>query len=603
MTKILEQIMRPEDLHSLSVDDCRKLSQEIRNFLIDTVSKTGGHLGPNLGVVELTIALLRTFNPPNDKIIWDVGHQSYIYKILTGRREFLQNTLRQDDGCCGFPVQTESEYDCFGTGHAGTAISAALGMAVARDLLHKKEKLIAVVGDGSLGCGISLEAINHIAEVTKDFVLIINDNEMSIGGNVGAISKHLDRIIASNKSKSIIRGHRPTRNSKNAPTDSTSMFAHLGINYIGPIDGHDITELEKTFQAIKSNPNPAVIHVVTEKGKGYEPAKLNPEKFHGLGAFDITTGKTGEANGKTFTAVFRDEIVRIAKENPLITAITAGMTKGTGLDLFKENFPSRFFDVGIAEEHAIIYAAGMAANGLRPVVSLYATFSQRAFDCVFHDICLQNLPVIITLDRAGIVADGPTHHGIYDLSFWSSMPNLTVMQPRDGWELEQMLNFATELESPVIIRYPKGNSIDYPAKQPLLELGKAEIVDSCGNDLFIWALGAEINSALQLMKSLEKSGIKSTVVNPRFIKPFDEKLFLEQLEQAPIVTIEDHSVIGGLATVTDIVAQKSNSSNRCHHLGWPDQIIEWGTNQGIRNKYSMDIKSITDRVTKIIKAQ
>jgi len=605
--KILETIKSPADVKTLSNSDLTALAGEVRQQLIETVSEFGGHIGPNLGVVELTIALLKVFSPPADKIIWDVGHQSYVYKMLTGRLDSFKTSLRKDDGCAGFPSREESEYDCFGTGHAGTAISAALGMAAARDLLNKSEKLIAVVGDGSLGCGISLEALNHIAEVTRDFVLIVNDNEMSIGENVGAIAKDLDNVIASTASVKMNRGKRKSRNFslknffknliKGKPNTPESFFEHLGVRYIGPVDGHSFKEFLTAFNDIVQNPGPVVVHVITEKGRGFEPAKKDPELFHGLGSFHPKSGKTKSSSKPSFSSTFGNEICKIAERKPEVVAITAGMCKGTGLSQFREQFPKRLFDVGIAEEHAVIYAAGMAANGLHPLVALYGTFAQRAFDCVYHDVCLQNLPVVFTMDRAGIVPDGPTHHGIYDLSFWQSIPNISIMQPASEQEVGIMLNQAFEKKSPVIIRYPKANCQGIDSDSQPIEWGKAAIVKTLGNDAVIWASGGEVITALEVQKLLANKGIQTIVVNARFLRPFDETLFLQHLAQTKLFTLEDHVADGGLATITaKLAASSEKSSNLCTHFCWPNEIIPGGTVEGIRQKFGMNSEQIAEQI-------
>ncbi len=613
---ILDNISSPKDLKELTVPQLRQLAQEVRQQLIETVSHHGGHIGPNLGVVELTIALLRVFAPPHDKIIWDVGHQTYVYKMLTGRLDSFKKSLRQDDGCCGFPHRDESPYDSFGTGHAGTAISAALGMAVARDMLSKHEKLIAVVGDGALGCGISLEALNHIAEVTSDFVLVVNDNEMSIGNNVGAIAKHLDRIIASSASVTLRRGSRKSRSfsfknfinncrrkllslcgKKQAETES--FFEHLGVRYIGPVNGHDTKELLSVFNSITQKTGPVVVHVITEKGRGYEPAKNNPELFHGLGCFNAENGTPHPSTkpAPSFSSVFGDEMCKLAENRSNVVAVTAGMCLGTGLDKFRQNFPSRLFDVGIAEEHAVIYAAGMAVNGVHPLVALYGTFAQRAFDCVYHDVCLQNLPVVFTMDRSGIVPDGPTHHGIYDLSFWQAIPNLSIMQPASAWELQQMLPAAFDHKAPVVIRYPKSNCAPIPSDNQEIEWGKASIVRDLGDRAYIWAVGAEVTTALEVQNMLANKGIQTIVVNTRFLRPFDEELFLRHIKSAPVFTIEDHVAAGGLASISDSLIASLENHFPCKHFCWTQQVIPWGTVNGIRKKFDMTAEQIADQIT------
>ncbi|MCK5834828.1 MAG: 1-deoxy-D-xylulose-5-phosphate synthase [Lentisphaeria bacterium] len=602
MKKFLPQNLFPSDITPLSFSELNELAQEVREELISVVSKFGGHIGPNLGVVELTIALLKSFNPPTDKIVWDVGHQTYVYKMLTGRYESFRTSLRNADGCCGFTNRDESEYDSFGSGHAGNAISAALGMAVGRDLLNLDEKLIAIVGDGSLGCGISLEALNNIAGVTKNFIVIINDNEMSIDANVGALSKHLDQIIGESENEHLARGTRVGRSftsnkDRLSHQPKRSFFENLGVKYIGPIDGHDIEKMVETFEQASQLDCPVVIHLLTEKGLGYEPAKRDPELFHGLGSFDPVTGKPLQKSPKvaSYSTVFGNQVEKLGHQNDKIVAITAGMCLGTGLYKFKSSFPDRFFDVGIAEEHAVIFAAGLATKGIRPIVALYATFSQRAFDCVYHDVCLQNLPVIFALDRAGFVSDGPTHHGIYDLSWWLNIPNLTIWQPANQIELEEVLVLALAHNGPTVIRYPKNDCPTYQNIE-LVEVGKAAIVDSKGKDAFLWAVGGEVEVALKVMKRLEKAGIKITVVNPRSLKPFDKKLFLEQSHLAPMITLEDHTTSGGFASLTDQVINEADHAVTCIHLGWPCETIPWGGANDIRKKYQLLPEQIAEKL-------
>lgn len=602
MNKFLNKNLLPADVKKLSFSELTTLAEEVRSELISVVSKFGGHIGPNLGVVELTIALLKSYNPPTDKIIWDVGHQTYVYKMLTGRYDFFRSSLRNADGCCGFSNRDESEYDSFGSGHAGNAISAALGMAVARDLLKMKEKLIAIVGDGALSCGISLEALNNIAGVTKNFIVIINDNEMSIDANVGALSKHLDEIIGETKNEHLARGTRTSRSfspklDRRPAQPKKSFFENLGVQYIGPIDGHDIEKMVDTFEYANQLNCPVVIHLLTEKGLGYEPAKRDPELFHGLGSFDPLTGKPLQKALKvdSYSTVFGESIEKLAHENDKIVAITAGMCLGTGLSKFRSSFPDRFFDVGIAEEHAVIFAAGLATKGIRPIVALYATFSQRAFDCVYHDVCLQNLPVIFALDRAGFVSDGPTHHGIYDLTWWLNIPNLTIWQPANQFELKEMLVLALNQNGPTVIRYPKNDCPVYDNLQPV-ELGQASVVSAQGQDAFLWAVGGEVEVALKVMKLLEKYKIKITVVNPRSLKPFDEKLFLKQSRLAPMITLEDHTTSGGVASLVDQIINEAEHDVKCVHLGWPCETIPWGGSNDIREKYGLLPEQIVDRL-------
>ena len=473
--KILDNISSPEDLKALAPRQLTALCSELRETIIDTVSKNGGHLAPNLGVVELTVALHSVFNMPEDKIVWDVGHQSYVHKLLTGRRDRF-HSIRTDNGLSGFTLREESEFDCFSSGHAGTAISAAMGFAAARDARNGSEHVIAVVGDGSLICGLSLEALNNVRSSCRNLIIIVNDNKMSISKSVGAIPNYLNRIITGRSynhfkafakmavqrmpsGSDIIGGIQKLEEATKSLFVPGVFFEEMGLRYVGPINGHKLPELIETFNRVKDFNRPVIVHVITEKGAGCEYAKEAPEKFHGVSSFNPHTGHSEHASsGINFSAAFGASMIELAEKDPEVVAITAAMRSGTGLLKFSEQFPDRFFDVGIAEEHGLTFAGGLAAGGMRPVVALYATFLQRGLDCVFHDICLQNLPVIICADRAGIVEDGPTHHGIYDESFLLSMPRLSVLAPKNETELKAMLFAAYEQKTPVAIRYPRGAS-------------------------------------------------------------------------------------------------------------------------------------------------
>lgn len=618
--KTLDKINRPEALKTLSAKEKEQLACEIRSELIDVISKNGGHLAPNMGVVELTIALHSVFNAPEDKLVWDIGHQAYVHKILTGRREFFR-TLRKDGGCLGFLSRDESKYDSFGAGHAGTAISAALGMAVARDMKNRKEKVVAIVGDGSLNCGVSFEALNHVAENTKDFIIILNDNKMSISKNVGGLSRYLNRIITHrsyNRFKNFARtqvekipsvGKIITRQIGRLEEATKSilvrgvLFEELGFRYVGPIDGHNIEEMIRTFEGIREFEKPVIVHVITEKGRGYKPAEEAPEKFHGLSCFDPETGE--DLNGpatSSFSTVFGDSICELAGKNNDVTAITAGMRSGTGLSDFSKKFPDRFFDVGIAEEHGIVFAAGMATQGFRPVVAIYSTFLQRALDYVFHDVCLQRLPVIICEDRSGIVEDGATHHGIHDLSFLRNMPNISILCPADGCELRNMLFTAYEKNEPVIIRYPRGSAVKKPATSEPVEKtpwGRASVMKD-GKDIAIWASGREAYTALEISDILSNSGISAMVVNTRFMKPFDVGLLLQHVEKMPIATIEDCQIQGGLGSMVDEVLVKT-SHRGVHHYGWGTDIVPHGTISGIRRKAKFTAEDIAADILRGLK--
>jgi len=613
-THLLDKIQSPDDLKKLSVDQLPDLAEEIRKVLIDTVAETGGHLASNLGVVELTIALHYVFNAPKDKMVWDVGHQGYVHKLLTGRKDLFK-TLRNYDGCLGFLSREESEYDTFGAGHAGTAISAALGMIVAAERKGSDENVIAIVGDGSLNCGISLEGLNNISSNTRRLIIILNDNKMSISENVGAIPSSLNRIISGrgynrfkNMAKMMVRkipGHndiskiiqRIEENIKSIFLPGV-FFEELGMRYIGPLDGHDLPRLIRALDGLSEPARPLLVHVITEKGRGYKLAEAAPEKFHGLPAFDPKTGESNGKSGLTFSKAFGDTMIEIAEQKEELAVITAAMTQGTGLTEFSEKFPNKFYDVGIAEEHAVVFASGLAVAGLRPVVALYATFMQRALDCVFHDVCLQNLPVIFCLDRAGVVEDGPTHHGIHELGFFRGLPNMTIMAPKDENELREMIFTAYELNSPVVIRYPRGSSrqIKSLSKAPPTSLipGKSELVRK-GKDGVIWAMGPEVFTAQDIAKKLSSEGIELAVVNVRYIRPFDAELLTKQASKMPIFTLEDCQIIGGLASEVDETLINTNHKG-VKHFGWKSEIIPHGTINKIRKNHGLNQDQIIQEI-------
>ena len=611
---ILDKISSPTDLKQFSISELQSCATEIRQLLLATVSANGGHLAPNLGVVELTLALHYIFDAPDDKLVWDVGHQAYVHKILTGRKEFFKS-LRQHEGCSGFLSRDESPFDIFGAGHAGTALSAATGMAVARDYNGGKEAVVAIVGDGALSCGVSLEALNNIKTSCKRLIIILNDNKMSISENVGALSRHLNRIIAGRRynrfkrgTKNIfakIPGSKKLFNIISRLEEITKgvlvpglVFEELGIRYIGPIDGHDLNELTQTLAGVKEFTSPVIVHVITEKGRGYSPAEDAPEKFHGLGSFDPNTGmKKGATPPTTFSQSFGETILSMARQHPEIRVITAAMSSGTGLTDFARQLPAQFHDVGIAEEHAVTFAAGLAAVGQRPVVAIYATFIQRALDAIYHDVCLQNLPVILCLDRAGIVEDGPTHHGLYDLPFLLAIPNLAVLAPCDETELQLMLQAAYEQCRPVVIRYPRGWSgfkSTSDKRAPLL-WGKAAQIRN-GNDLAIWATGRELKTALTVADILQNSyQINAAVVNCRFLAPFDEQLLIKQAAVMPLVTIEDALISGGLGTIVDeLLINRPHQTIR--HFGWGKEFIEHGAPEQLRIKHNFTAAKIAEMI-------
>ena len=615
--QILNKIDSPKDLKKLSVEEKKLLAEEIRDELIAVISDKGGHLAPNMGVVELTIAMHSAFNAPEDKLVWDVGHQGYVHKLLTGRQDLFK-TLREDDGCLGFLSRDESEYDIFGAGHAGTAISAALGLAAARDARGGTEQVLAIVGDGSLNCGISLEGLNNVAEVTKSMIIVLNDNKMSISPNVGSMARYLNRIISArgyNKFKGFVRkivraiplvGDDITHKVARLEEAAKSMFVpgvifeELGIRYIGPVNGHDIEELIRTFDVVKDFRQPVVVHILTEKGRGYEHAEAAPEKFHGLASFDPDTGKSvSNSDIPTFSQGFGNAMCALAEKDKDVIAITAAMRSGTGLSEFSEKFPERFFDVGIAEEHAVVFAAGLAVGGKKPVVAFYASFMQRALDYVFHDVCLQNLPVIFCTDRAGVVDDGPTHHGIHDLAFLKNLPNISILSPKHECELRNMLFAANKHAAPVVIRYPRGAGSGDTFKEVEVPWGKAEVLKE-GQDIAIWAVGKECATAFKVAKILDEKKIKAMVVNTRFIKPFDSELLLKHAGKMPIVTIEDCQVDGGIGSIVDTCLANTKHKELLH-FGWGDKIIPHGSVCEIRRKFALTPEAIADKISATIK--
>ncbi len=612
MDRILQQIHSPEDLRKLSGKELNSLPAEIRERIIDVVSKNGGHLAPNLGTVELTIALHMVFHAPEDKILWDVGHQAYTHKLLTGREERF-DTLRQRGGVSGFTKMDESPYDCFGSGHSGTALSAAMGFEVAADLLKKDERVVAVVGDGALGNGITFEALNNLRSTCRGLILIANDNKMSIARSTGAIARILNRIITAkiyNSTKTalkyilrriplgenVIGGIRGIENSLKSLFVPGIFFEEMGIRYIGPVNGHNLAELVRTLRRVKDNNLPVIVHVITQKGRGCKCAADDPELFHGIGKFNPETGELIRNPGAkpTFSAVFGTSLDKLAEQDPKLVTVAAAMALGCGISHdFIRKYRERFFDVGIAEEHAIAFAAGLAANGCHPVAAIYATFSQRALDCLFHDVALQNLPVLLCCDRAGLVEDGPTHHGIYDVSFLRALPHMAILMPANEDELPMMMEAALKHPCPAVIRYPKGNSgrpDGDPAPAPI-EWGKAAVVRE-GSDLSFWCAGREIYTAMAAADILEKEhGIRAAVVNVRFLKPFDADLFKNYVSKL-VVTLEDHVKQGGLASIVAELA----AGNGCPALlsyGWDaDEIIPHGSTAKIREEYGFTPEAI-----------
>ena len=614
MENILKHIHSPEDLRKLTGKELAALPDEIRERIIDVVSKNGGHLAPNLGTVELTIALHMVFHAPEDKILWDVGHQAYTHKLLTGREaEF--DTLRRRGGVSGFTKMDESPYDCFGSGHSGTALSAAMGFEVADNLLNKHDRVIAVVGDGALGNGITFEALNNLRSTCRGLILIANDNKMSIARSTGAIAHILNRIITAklyNRTKTVMKyvlrrlplgenmigGIQGLENSLKSLLVPGIFFEEMGIRYIGPVNGHNLAALIRTLRRVKDNDLPVIVHVITQKGRGCKCATDDPELFHGIGKFNPETGELIRSAGEkpTFSAVFGAALEKLAEKDPKLVTVAAAMALGCGISHdFIRKYRDRFFDVGIAEEHAIAFAAGLAANGCHPVAAIYATFSQRALDCLFHDVALQNLPVLLCADRAGLVEDGPTHHGIYDVSFLRALPNMAVLMPANEDELPMMMEAALKHAGPAVIRYPKGNSgrpEDDPAPAPV-EWGKAVVVRE-GSDLSFWCAGREIYTAMAAADILEgKHGIRAAVVNVRFLKPFDAALFKTYWDK-PVVTIEDHVKQGGLASVVAELAA-GNGCPAVLSFGWDaDTIVPHGSTAKIREEYGFTPEAIAE---------
>lgn len=625
--RLLETVRSPADLRSMSREQLQQLAAEIRETIIETLSRTGGHLASNLGTVELTIALHSVWQMPQDKIIWDTGHQAYAHKLLTGRLERF-GTLRQYGGISGFLRRDESEYDVWGAGHAGTAISAALGFAKARDLRGSNERVVAVVGDAALTAGMALEALNNASEAKTDLTVVLNDNEMSIAENVGALATFLSRLRAQpwyqraeHRAKEVLEGlpgkarilAKHARGLKHgithivAPENTGAIFEEMGFEYIGPLDGHDIDLLIDVFSHAKELKGPVLIHVITVKGKGYEFSEADARKYHGVTPFCVHDGKMEKkAGGETYTQVFADELIRIAEENPKVVGITAAMPDGTGLVKFQEKFPERYFDVGIAEQHAVTFAAGLAAEGMVPVAAIYSTFLQRAFDQVLHDVAIQNLHVVLALDRGGLVGDdGATHHGVFDLSYLRLIPNVVIMAPKDGEELRAMLRFAVAHDGPVAIRYPRGSvpAMDWGVSDSPIELGKAEIVRE-GSDAVIFAIGSMVATTFAAVQQLEQEGMRVALVNARFAKPLDKETILRFAQRVPrFVLVEENTVCGGFgAAVLELLAHEGIADVQVKHLGVPDEFIEHGSVDILRRLAGLSAEHIVEAVRALCKS-
>lgn len=624
--KLLDTINSPVDVKKLTVEQLVQLAEEIRQLLINVIAKNGGHLAPNLGVVELSLALHKVFSTPKDKLIFDVGHQAYIHKIVTGRRE-LFHTIRQYGGLSGFPKRSESEHDAFGVGHSSTSVSAALGMAVARDVKGEDYDVVAVIGDGSMTGGMAFEALNNAGDLHKKMIVVLNDNEMSISKNVGAMSEyfyHLRTGETYNKIKHDLEGWlsnvdfggdvlkviRRIKGSVKNLVLPTSIFEELGFTYLGPVDGHDIHSLIDVLETAKHVDGPVLVHVITKKGKGYAPAEESPNKFHGTGPYEVETGvKITNPNAPiTYTEVFGKTIIELAKEDKNIVAITAAMPDGTGLTPFSKEFPDRFFDVGIAEQHAVTAAAGMAAAGLNPVVAVYSTFLQRAYDSVLHDICMQNLHVNLCLDRSGLVGDdGFTHHGVFDYAYLRSMPNMTIMAPKDEDELRHMLTTAVKMDTPVAVRYPRGSGIgvDIGSEKLELPIGKAEVLRE-GSDVCLWAIGTMVESSLQVADKLEEAGIRTGVVNMRFAKPLDKELLLAHaVKYKKLVTMEEGVLQGGVGSAVLEILNEAKLLGECAVLNFaiPDQFVLHGDKHRLFQDIGLDVDTMAVKTLTFVKGE
>ncbi|MGN0938436.1 MAG: 1-deoxy-D-xylulose-5-phosphate synthase [Selenomonas sp.] len=630
MTQILDTIEEPGDLRKLDAQELATLAREIRAFLVETVSKTGGHLAPSLGTVELTLALYRVFHFPEDKLVWDVGHQAYTHKLLTGRRKAF-STLRQKGGITGFPNRFESPYDAFGVGHASTAISAALGMAVARDLdagdaPENKRHVIAVLGDGALTGGEAFEGLNNAGDLSRNLIVVLNDNGRSIDKNVGAMSEYLSALRIApqyNRAKkdvehllkSIPRIGGKVYKTASAIKDGVrtalvpgAPFEEMGFRYIGPIDGHNLELLTEVFSQVRQMTGPILVHVHTKKGKGYLPAEEAPEKFHGIGKFDAATGECPKKEGApSYTSVFSDALIELAKTDEDIVAITAAMPSGTGLKAFGKAYPERFFDVGIAEEHAVTFAAGLAAAGKKPVVALYSTFAQRAYDQILHDVCLQKLPVVFALDRAGLVGqDGPTHHGVFDYSYLRHLPGMTVMAPKNEAELRDMLKTALALGGPVAVRYPRGAAVGVkiPEAMTMLPLGKAEVLRNKGS-IALLAIGSMVQATEKAADLLAEEGIAVRVVNMRFVKPLDTELLLSLARDPEIrglVTLEENMLAGGFGSAVLEALSDAGVLLPVRRFGIGDTFVEQGTREELLELCGLTAPQVAEGVKTFLRA-
>jgi len=613
MSKILETINSPVDVKKLTIAELSALTEEIRERLIVGVAKTGGHIGPNLGVVELTLAMHYVFDTPTDSFVFDVSHQAYVHKLLTGR-EKLFHTIRQPGGLNGFMLRTESEHDCYGAGHAGTALSAALGMAVARDLAGGTEHIVALAGDAAFTNGISFEALNNIAAQTRRMIIVLNDNAWSIDKNVGAIAEYFHKVVTNqtvsslhDKAADLLErfGGKAVRHVARKAEEAAKgligpgmLFEEFGLSYFGPIDGHNLPLLIETFKFLKTQNKPVILHAITQKGRGFQPALEKQKKFHGLGPYDAETGETKSAGQKTYSEIFAETLTKLADQNDKVVAITAAMPNGTALDLFRPHHPTRYFDVGIAEEHAVIFASGMATKGYKPFCAIYSTFLQRAFDPVVHDVCLQNLPVVFCMDRGGLSGDdGPTHHGLFDISYLRGVPNLIHMVPKDEDELADMMYTAMLHDGPSAIRYPRGigPGVAVKDKPVALEIGKAEVL-SDGSDVAVFGLGAMLPEAMRLAEMLRREGFSTAVINPRFAKPVDRECVGGFGSRCRLlITLEDHVLAGGFGSAVMETLNALDVQVPVVRVGWPDAFIEHGKVDALRAKYGVTAEAALEK--------
>ncbi|MBE5964579.1 MAG: 1-deoxy-D-xylulose-5-phosphate synthase [Lachnospira sp.] len=612
---LLDRINNPNDIKKLNKEDYQDLAAEIRQFLVESVSKTGGHLASNLGVVELTMALHLAFDLPNDKLIFDVGHQSYIHKILTGRKDEFA-TLRKFEGMSGFPKRNESEYDAFDTGHSSTSLSVGLGMCAARDIKGQKNYIVSIIGDGALTGGMVYEAVNNAAKNESNFIIVINDNKMSISENVGGITTILNNIrstegyselkegVSKGLSKIPVYGDKIVNQIKKTKDSIKQMvipgmvYENMGITYMGPFDGHDVPKLIKAFNVAKKFKQPVIVHVLTEKGRGYKYAQKYPARFHGIDAFDVETGKSlKQRTKKTYTEIFSNKLCELARLNSNIVGITAAMPDGTGLKRFEKEFPERYFDVGIAEEHAVTFAAGLAVGGLKPVVAIYSSFLQRAYDQIIHDVCIQKLPIVFAIDRSGIVgADGETHQGIFDISYLSTIPNMCILSPSGGEELEKAMEFAADYNGPIAIRYPRGEVSDAVNMAGTYEYAKSPILEN-GRDIAILSVGNMLDTAYKVLEMLKTKGINATLADARFVKPIDTSLIDElQNSHKLIVTIEENVVTSGYGqAVMQYVNDKAFTCDVLN-VALPDSFVVHGNVEQLRKKYGIDTDAIFDKI-------